>query len=247
MCFSRWVAIRHMPPARFVFPWATKPRPQTSKWPPRRSSALWSGLPVSVHRHAVQGRMLQLDQLEFRFRLTPPASSPQPIRGCESALEEIARQLLRDLGVGFAVRVEWNSRLRSSAGHAALRERLISLNPRLQEHGFAEIERTLRHELAHLLAHHRAGRRRISPHGPEWRKACSDLGIPGEARCHTLPLASARFMPRYLYRCARCGREFPRVRPIRRAVACLDCCRRFYRGKFHSAAKLQLVRSATIA
>ena len=64
---------------------------------------------------------------------------------------------------------------------------LISLNPRLCEHGADEIDRTLRHELAHLLAQFRAGRRRILPHGAEWREACRDLGIADEKRCHTLP------------------------------------------------------------
>ena len=37
-----------------------------------------------------------------------------------------------------------------------------------------EVDRTLRHELAHLLAQWRVGRRRIAPHGKEWRQACRD-------------------------------------------------------------------------
>src|SRR5437588_502818 len=71
------------------------------------------------------------------------------------ALEEKSRNLLRQLGavkLAREVRVEWNPRLQTCAGRAHFRERLISLNPRLCDHGPDEIDRTLRHELAHLLA-----------------------------------------------------------------------------------------------
>ena len=90
------------------------------------------------------------------------------------AIEETARELLRSLGaarIAGELRVEWNSRLKTSAGRADYRQKLISLNPRLSEYP-TEIDRTLRHELAHILAQFRAGRRRIPPHGGEWRKAC---------------------------------------------------------------------------
>src|SRR5438034_9378866 len=82
-------------------------------------------------------------------------------------LEAKAHQLLRSLGANRIVtelRVEWNSRLKTAAGRADYRQKLISLNPLLVAHP-EEIERTLRHELAHILAQFRAGRRRISPHG----------------------------------------------------------------------------------
>ena len=85
------------------------------------------------------------------------------------------------------VRVEWNARQFSAAGRADCRRKLVSLNPRLREHESEEIERTLRHELAHLVARFRAKRRRMTPHGAEWRRACRDLGIGDEPRTHTLP------------------------------------------------------------
>jgi len=139
-----------------------------------------------------------------------------------------ARELLRSLGAirgAHLVRVEWNSRLQTAAGRADFREKLISLNPRLCDYGEPEIDRTLRHELAHLLAQFRAGRRRVSPHGPEWRNACRDLGIGDEVRCHNLPFPISERARRFIYKCPNCAREFPRVRRIRRAVACLACCR----------------------
>jgi predicted SprT family Zn-dependent metalloprotease len=179
-------------------------------------------------------------QLDLVF---PPLFSPV-VLGRDSALEATAREILTGVNaadLGAEVRVEWNARLFSAAGRADSRRNLVSLNPRLRDHDAAEIDRTLRHELAHLLAQFRAGRRRVPPHGTEWRRACHDLGIGDEARCHTLPFPVKKRAPRFLYRCSRCGREFPRVRRIKRAVACLECCRKFNRGKFDAKAVLRLV------
>jgi predicted SprT family Zn-dependent metalloprotease len=193
--------------------------------------------------------MLLVEQLELRFEISRRDSlsvtDEQRAHGFSSAdLELRARELLRAAGasrIANAVRVRWSSRLRSAAGRADFRSLIVTLNRRLHEHGEAEIDRTLRHELAHLLAQTRAGRRRIQPHGPEWRAACTDLGISGEARCHALPFPVSRRQPRYLYRCPWCGRDFPRVRRIRRAIACLACCRKLNRGRFDKRAQLRLV------
>ena len=201
-------------------------------------------------------------QLEFIFRNTDPLTRrlrrlplPQGEGWGEGAsksfrrsrdvdLEFKARELLRQLGAGKLarqVRVEWNPRMKSAVGRADIREKLVSLNPRLQDHGLAEIDRTLRHELAHLLAQFRVGRRRIAPHGPEWREACRDLGITDEVRCHNLPFASKSFPPRFVYVCPNCRQEFPRVRRIRRAIACLACCREHNGGDFDPRFRLRLV------
>ena len=179
-------------------------------------------------------------QLDFVF---PPAVS-FIVLGRDSALEAKAREILGALDAeefSREVRVEWNARLFSAAGRADSHRNLISLNPRLRDGHDGEINRTLRHELAHLLAQFRAGRRRVPPHGAEWRRACRDLGIADEARCHTLPFPVKQRARRFLYRCSRCGKEFPRVRRIKRAVACLECCRKFNRGKFDPKARLRLV------
>lgn len=164
--------------------------------------------------------------------------------GRDPALEANARELLQPLGMSAladAVRVEWSARLRTAAGRADYGRKLITLNPRLVEHGANEIDRTFRHELAHLVAHHRAGRRRIQPHGTEWRRACGDLGIAGEARCHSLPFPVQKRARPFVYRCPGCGREFPRVRRIRRGLACLACCRRHNRGRYDKRFQLRLV------
>src|ERR687892_401537 len=114
--------------------------------------------------------MPSLRQLEFAFR-TVAASLWDASRFAQRSgykagdLEIEARELLRSLGakrIAKELRVEWNSRLKTAAGRADYRQKLISLNPRLVAY-LQEIDRTLRHELAHFLAQFRAGRRRISP------------------------------------------------------------------------------------
>ena len=180
-------------------------------------------------------------QLDFIFPSTPSFL----VLGRDATLERQSRELLAPLGaeeLAREVRVEWNARLFSAAGRADFRRNLISLNPRLREHDAAEVERTLRHELAHLLAQFRAGRRRVPPHGREWKKACRDLGIADEARCHTLPFPVKHQTRRFLYRCERCGKQFPRVRRIKRTVACLECCRKFNNGDFDPKSRLLLVK-----
>ena len=197
-----------------------------------------------------------LRQLEFAFRTVAGIGDPGRLGASLGAgvsapgystigLEENARELLRSLGAGRIaneLRVEWNSRLKTAAGRADYHEKLISLNPRLTEHP-AEIDRTLRHELAHILAQFRAGRRRIPPHGNEWRQACIDLGIADEKRCHNLPFPARTYAARFVYRCPNCRKEFPRVRRVRRAVACLACCRKHNRGHFELRFRLRLLNS----
>ena len=177
-------------------------------------------------------------QLEFCFE-----SHTQLTLASEGEMRDRAIDLLRELKVdklAKRLRVEWNPRMRTTVGRADYTRSLISLNPALQSFGLDEIDRTLRHELAHLLAQFRAGRHRIFPHGPEWRRACRNLGLEGERACHKLPLATRSIARRFLYRCRNCQREFPRVRRIRRATACLVCCRRFAHGKYDDRFRLQL-------
>jgi len=175
--------------------------------------------------------------------IEPAGEAPAGPTAGTTALLQTARELLRSLGaarIANELHVEWNSRLKTAAGRADYRQKLISLNPRLVEHP-TEIDRTLRHELAHILAQFRAGRRRISPHGQEWREACIDLGIADEKRCHNLPFPARTHAARFVYRCPNCLQEFPRVRRMRRAVACLACCRKHNGGEFAPRFRLRLV------
>jgi SprT protein len=202
-----------------------------------------------------------LRQLEFAFGRTSVARGVDPGRfsvfldaGVTAPsyndaeqnldLETTARELLRSLGaarIASELRFEWNPRLKTAAGRADYREKLISLNPRLVDHP-TEVDRTLRHELAHILAQFRAGRRRISPHGAEWRQACGDLGIADEKRCHNIPFPVQSYAARFVYLCPSCRQEFPRVRRMQRAVACLACCRKHNGGAFDPRFRLKLIR-----
>jgi len=196
-------------------------------------------------------------QFEFAFRTVAGFADPGRFGESQDAgvtdpgysnigrhlnLDEKARGLLRSLGahrIANKLRVEWNARLKTAAGHADYRLGVISLNPRLIEHP-TEIDRTFLHELAHILAQFRAGRRRLLPHGVEWQQACHDLGIGDEKRCHKLPFPVSKRLRRYLYKCPNCQRDFPRVCPIKRAVACLDCCRAHNGGEFDARFRLKL-------
>ncbi len=184
--------------------------------------------------------MLLFKQLEFT--LSPLRAVPS--HGRDPQLETEARELLRQHGadrLAARIHVSWNRRLQSAAGQANHRAASVTLNPRLRDHDIAEIDRTLRHELAHLLAQFRAGRRRIAPHGEEWREACRDLGIADEKRCHALAFPIRRHRRRFVYRCPKCEREITRARLSRRSSACLACCRAFNRGAYDRRFRLRLV------
>ena len=148
-------------------------------------------------------------------------------------LEDFANQLLSAADCrGLKVTVCWNPGLRTTAGLASWRERRITLNPKLVEFSASEVQKTLRHELAHLLAQHRAGRHRIAAHGPEWRTACGDLGIPNEPRCHDIPFKRRKIGRKFFYACPACSTVLARVRPLRKKVACVKCCRKHNRGAY---------------
>ena len=207
------------------------------------------GTAISDPGYNSPGEFIPLGQTLRRPRSNPATDAVAlQSRGRDLRLEAKAREILQSLGATKIARdlsVEWNSRLKTAAGRADYRSKLISLNPQLVHHP-AEIDRTFHHELAHILAQFRAGRRRILPHGVEWREACRDLGISDEKRCHNLPFPVSERARRYLYRCPGCQRDFPRVRRVKRAVACLACCRAHNGGKFDARFRLRLLNSAVL-
>jgi SprT protein len=68
------------------------------------------------------------------------------------------------------------------------------------------VERTVTHEVAHLLTAACHGRTR--PHGAEWRAVMAYLGVPDPSRCHDYSLdeAKVRRQRRWAYVCA-CSRH----------------------------------------
>ncbi|CAN5385617.1 hypothetical protein BH23VER1_BH23VER1_10850 [soil metagenome] len=201
-------------------------------------------------------------QLDLPFPTGPPAGEPRPAARAAhpppsatrrvtlpsaAALTQLARELafaLRTPELSAKIRVAWNPRLRTTAGRAHYSTSLIELNPRLLVADAAgEIDRTFRHELAHLVAHARTAKnRRIDAHGPEWRQACADLGIPDEARCHTLELAPRRKVARkFAYRCPACETVILRVKKFSRYSACYRCCKSFNGGRYHARFQLRQI------
>lgn len=151
-------------------------------------------------------------------------------------LEEKARGWLEEIDLhelAEKVTVYWNTRMRSVAGKAFFPLCKIELNPLIKSWD-GELERTLKHELAHVFAYHQAGRKKIKPHGQEWREACVALGIPGEKACHNLPLPSRRVKRKYVYSCQNCETVIERVRLYSKKVACYSCCRKYNSGRFDS-------------
>ena len=175
----------------------------------------------------------------FVEHVAPPKPAPKVRRGrglaLDAGLTAQCREILIDLGLpalAGAVKVFWNTRLVTTAGLAHHNSSRIDLNPRLERFQPEEPRRTMLHELAHLVAHHRANGRRIQPHGTEWRRACTDVGIPGETRCHNLPLARREVRRKFAYQCRHCKTVVPRVRKLSRESACYPCCREHNRGRY---------------
>jgi len=176
------------------------------------------------------------------FEVIPP---PDPFVGQQIAqdrglrldlgLSAQGRELLNSINLDAlaeSLQVYWNPRLITTAGLAHHEASRIDLNTRLVQFAPEEPGHTLRHELAHLVAHYRAAGRSIQPHGPEWREACTALGIPGEQRCHNLPMARRSVKRKFAYQCRYCGIVVPRVRRLSRDSACYPCCRAHNHGRY---------------
>jgi predicted SprT family Zn-dependent metalloprotease len=186
-------------------------------------------------------------QLEFFFlrrkkttRLKRRVDGGGGLRDDEEMTSECVRLLteLRMETMAVIVHVVWNHRMRTTAGRAFWPEGRIEMNPKLEQVAPEEVRQTMLHELAHLIAYERAGRRRISAHGKEWRQACVDLGIPGERATHTLPLPSRRMKRKWRYTCPACGEGFDRVRKMKRFAGCYPCCLKHNGGYYHKDFRL---------
>jgi SprT protein len=160
---------------------------------------------------------------------------------CLQSLTDLALNALQQLGIPIVptFHIAWNPRLRSTAGRALYPAWRIELNPLVATLP-GELERTMRHELAHLVAFHRARGRRIPPHGAAWRTACAQLGIPDEPATHRLPLPSRQFDRSFHYTCPHCAETITRARPLRRPSACYSCCHTHNGGHFDRRFLLKL-------
>jgi predicted SprT family Zn-dependent metalloprotease len=137
-------------------------------------------------------------------------------------------------------KLQWNSRLRSSAGRFIPGKRalfhqdppIIELASYLLEEIQAEdlIYDTLAHEMIHYWLW---VRRKPYGHSPEFLAKMKAMGV---SRYNTVP----RSRPyKYIYRCPSCAKDFPVKRKLGE-LACAACCKRFSNGRFDARFKLQI-------
>jgi SprT protein len=174
------------------------------------------------------------------------------LAGIDPVLTQSAKSWLVQLGCHPAadrIQVVWNPRLQTTAGTACVYTTRIELNPRLNQIGDVQIQRTLRHEVAHIIAHARAGKRahRLQTHGPEWRLACSELGIAGEPAYHDLPFERRTLARKYTYECPHCHLIVHRVRKFARYTACYRCCKNLNHGRYNSKFQFRMLESRVAA
>ena len=206
--------------------------------------------------HSQRGAQSSRTLLDL-FEITKPSKRKRVARGkglkYDPELTHTCREKLESMklfSLASGVNVFWNLRLKSTAGLAYHDSIRIDLNTRLQRFYPEEPKRTLLHELAHLIANHRASGSRIQPHGIEWQRACSELGIPGEKRCHDLPLATTEVKKKLAYRCRYCGVIVPRVKRLTRESACYPCCQTHNRGNYSRRfllEKISITEAKTLA
>jgi predicted SprT family Zn-dependent metalloprotease len=86
-----------------------------------------------------------------------------------------------------------------------------------------QVQATLVHEYAHLLAVKRHGMR-AGAHGAAWRQAMIDLGAEPKVR-HNYEVLRNKPRQQVTYLCVKCGKEFDRTRrlPKRRKYVHASC------------------------
>jgi SprT protein len=108
----------------------------------------------------------------------------------------------------------------------------------LRECEAEELWRTLKHELAHLVAYERCGRRQHRSARAGVAAACSELGIPNEKPYHNAAVQAPEHEAQPLLHLPQLFLTIHRVKPIQRTVACYDCCRKFNQGAYHDRFRL---------
>lgn len=99
--------------------------------------------------------------------------------------------------------------MKRSAGRYNPSKKEIKLSKHLLENHSENVLRTVKHELGHAIADHR-NERKVKPHGREWRKIMSELGVEDPSACHKMQLTDYK----YIVRCSDpdCDVKFGRYR-----------------------------------
>ena len=145
-------------------------------------------------------------QLNFDFTaLVPERKTPEQmierVLAKVEALLQIVRKTWGDR-VGFPIKVGFDLKgLRAGAASRKYPEIKFNL-VLLMENPDHFIEVTVTHEVAHIVVH-RLYKRNAQPHGREWKKVMTTLGIDDPKRCHSYDTTNSRqrLGAKYVYAC----------------------------------------------
>lgn len=133
-------------------------------------------------------------------------------------------------------RAGWNQR-RKALGVCSPRRKDIRLSyPICKQnlHNMAQLEDTIRHEIAHALDVIVRGR---YDHGPAWQRMCKITGARPERAIKASIITDELPVP-YILSCPSCGYQVPKFRKPKRTFSCGQC----YPGSFNPNYELKLVK-----
>ena len=147
------------------------------------------------------------------------------------------RAFLGELSLPF---LQWNSRLRTSAGRFVPggRKGLFKKKPVIEialylteeVNAFDLVRDTMGHEMIHYWLWVEG---RPFGHSKEFYQKMNEMKV---SRYNSVPKLTPY---KYLFRCPGCFREFKTRRNIKKKLACIHCCKQFSNGKFDSRFELQ--------
>jgi predicted SprT family Zn-dependent metalloprotease len=102
----------------------------------------------------------------------------------------------------------------------------------------ADIEDTIRHEIAHAIAYHHF---HSKGHDTAWKKVAEQVGAqPNRLRdASTINITP----PKYTLSCGTCGATMYRQRIPRSGAACSNCCSTYNGGRYSSKYELRVKRN----
>ena len=139
----------------------------------------------------------------------------------EDELNEVAQEIAEDYGYPVPI-VVLTIRFKRKWGNCNVVTKVITLNRHFCENNtFEAVYDLIKHEIAHL---------RAPNHGPEFVRACAEMGIP----YHTdiLHPDCVTEKGKFVYMCPGCGEFFYSFRKWKRSKSCADCSGGYYNPKF---------------